>query len=136
MKKNSKSKNFCRFCEKNIESDKVRDHCHLTGKNRGPAHSICNFIETQKQSNFSPIVIHNFINYDCHMFLKKLVDKINDSLEFNFIDKTDQEYISVRYGCIRFRGNYRFLSRSLVSLVKTLIDNSHKNIERFRRKNC
>ena len=63
------------------------------------------------------------------MFLKKLVDKINDSLEFNFIDKTDQEYISVRYGCIRFRGNYRFLSRSLVSLVKTLIDNSHKNIE-------
>ena len=26
-----KNKN-CRFCEKNFESDKVRDHCHLTGK--------------------------------------------------------------------------------------------------------
>ena len=25
---------ICRFCEKNIESDKVRDHCHLTGKYR------------------------------------------------------------------------------------------------------
>ena len=24
--------NICRFCEKNIESDEVRDHCHLTGK--------------------------------------------------------------------------------------------------------
>ena len=24
--------NICQFCEKNIESDKVRDHCHLTGK--------------------------------------------------------------------------------------------------------
>ena len=25
--------NICRFCEKkNIESDKVRDHCHLSGK--------------------------------------------------------------------------------------------------------
>ena len=24
--------NICRFCEKNIESDKVRDHCHLTSK--------------------------------------------------------------------------------------------------------
>ena len=23
--------NICRFCQKN-ESDKVRDHCHLTGK--------------------------------------------------------------------------------------------------------
>ena len=23
--------NICRFCEKNIESDKVRDHCTLTG---------------------------------------------------------------------------------------------------------
>ena len=24
--------NICRFCEKEILSDKVRDHCHLTGK--------------------------------------------------------------------------------------------------------
>ena len=29
---------ICRFCDKNIESDKVGDHCHLTSKNRGPAH--------------------------------------------------------------------------------------------------
>ena len=34
-----RNNNNCRFCEKNIESDKVRDHCHLTGKYRGPAHS-------------------------------------------------------------------------------------------------
>ena len=27
--------NICRFCEKHIVSDKVRDHCHLTGKYRG-----------------------------------------------------------------------------------------------------
>ena len=37
-----RNNNVCRFCEKNIEFDKVRDHCHLTGKNRGPAHSKCN----------------------------------------------------------------------------------------------
>ena len=30
---------ICRFCEKNIENDKVRHHCHLTGKYRGPAHN-------------------------------------------------------------------------------------------------
>ena len=29
-----KNNNICRFCEKNIESDKVSDHCHLTGKYR------------------------------------------------------------------------------------------------------
>ena len=33
---------ICRFCEKNVESDKVRDHCHLTANYRGPAHSKCN----------------------------------------------------------------------------------------------
>ena len=67
--------NICRFCEKNIESDKVRDHCHLTGKYRGPVHSICNNNVTQDQSNFIPFIFHNFSNYDCHMFFKKLVDK-------------------------------------------------------------
>ena len=24
--------NSCRFCEKNLYSEKVRDHCHLGGK--------------------------------------------------------------------------------------------------------
>ena len=33
---------ICRFCEKNIESDKVGDHCHLTGKYTRPAHNIYN----------------------------------------------------------------------------------------------
>ena len=47
---------ICRFCEKNIESDKVRDHCHLTGRYRGVAHSKCNTNVTQKQSNFIPII--------------------------------------------------------------------------------
>ena len=39
--------NICRFCEKEILSDKVRDHCHLSGKFRGPAHNICNINVTQ-----------------------------------------------------------------------------------------
>ena len=66
-----KNNNICRFCEKNIESDKVRDHCHLTGKYRGPAHSNCNINVTQKQSNFIHFIFHNFSNYDCHTFFKK-----------------------------------------------------------------
>ena len=66
---------ICRFCVKIIESDKFRDHCHLTGKNRGPAHSICNIDVTQKQNNFIPLIFQNFRIYDCHIFFQKLVDK-------------------------------------------------------------
>ena len=73
-----KNNNICRFCEKNIESDNLRDHCHLTGRYRVPAHSICYINVTEKQSNFIPFLFHNFINYDCHKFSKKLVDKKND----------------------------------------------------------
>ena len=50
-----RNNNICRFCEKNIESDKVRDHCHLTGKYRGPAHSKCKINVTQEKSNFLPL---------------------------------------------------------------------------------
>ena len=90
-----KNINICQFCEKIIESDKVRDHCHLTGGYRGPAHSKCNINVTQDQSNFTPLVFHNFSNYDCHMFFKKLVDLKNDKVKFHFIPKTNEEYTSV-----------------------------------------
>ena len=69
-----KNNNTFRFCEKEIILDKVRDHCHLTGKYRGPAHTKCKVNVTQEQSIFIPFVFHNFSNYDCHMFFKKLVD--------------------------------------------------------------
>ena len=118
--------NICRVCEKKIESDKVRDHCHLIGKYRGPSHNTCNFNVTRKQSNFIPFIFNIFSNYDFHMFFKNLVDKKNDKVEFKIIPKRNEKYISVTYGCIRFIDSYRFLSSSLDSLVKTLVDNSHK----------
>ena len=77
---------------KKTETDKVRDHCHLTGKYRGPAHSICNINVTQDQSNFLPFIFHNFSNYDCHMFFKKLVKKKNDKVKFDIIPKTKNTY--------------------------------------------
>ena len=92
---NYRKNNIFRFCEKHIESDKVRDHCQLTGKYRGPAHSICNLNVTQDQSNFIPFIFHNFGNFDCHMFFKKLVDKKNDKVKFDIVHKTNEEYISV-----------------------------------------
>ena len=124
-----KNNNICRFCEKNIESDKVRDHCHLTGKYRGPAHSICNIDVTQDQSNFILFIFRNFSNYHCHMFFKMLVDKKNDKVKFDIIPKTNEKYKFVTYGCIRFIDGYRFLSSGLDSLVKTLVDNSQKTLK-------
>ena len=102
------NKNFCRFCEKNMESDKNSDHCHLTDDYRGPAHSNCIFIITQKQSSFILFTFHNFSHYDCHMFFQKLVDKKIHKVKFAIIPKTNEEYISVTYGCIRFIDSYRF----------------------------
>ena len=125
-----KNNNICRFCEKKIINNKARDHCHLTGNYRGPAQSICNINVTQKQSNFIPFIFHNFSNYDCHMFFKKLVDKRNDKLKFDIIPKTNEEYISVTYGCIRFIDSYRFQSSGLDSLVKNLDEDDFKILKK------
>ena len=104
----------------------------MTGKYRGLAHGKCNINVTQKQSNFIPFVFHNFSNYDCHIFFKKLVDKRNEKLKF-IISKTNEEYISVTFGCIRFIDSYRFLSSSLDKIVETLVDNSHKTLKNFKK---
>ena len=112
--------------------DKVRDHCHLTVKYRGPAYDICKINVTQKQSNFKPFIFHNFSNYDCHLFFRRLVDKKNDKVKFDIIPKTNEEYISITYGCITFIDSYRFLSSSSDKLVETLVDNSHKTLQNLK----
>ena len=66
------------------------------------------------------------------MFFKKLVDKKKDKVDFEIIPKTNEEDISVTYGCIRFIDSYRFLSSGLDSLVKTLVDNSNKTLENLK----
>ena len=133
-KQDFENDNICRFCEKYIETDKVRDHCHLTGKYRGPAHSDCKLKVKQKDSNFITIGLHNFSNYDCHMFFKQLVDRKKDNVKFEVIPKTDEKYISVKYGCIKFIDTYRFLSSSLDKLVQTLVDNSHKTLKNLKKR--
>ena len=110
--------NICRCCEKEIISDKVRDHSHLTGNNRGAAHNTCNINVKQKDSNFIPFAFHSFSNYDCHMFFKNLVDLKQYKVEFKIIPESNEEDISVKYGCIRFIDSYRFLSERLDKLVK------------------
>ena len=120
----------CRFCEKDIESDKARDHCHLTCKYRGPAQNKCNINVTQDKSNIILFKFHNFSNFDCHMFFKKLVDRKNDKVRFDIIPKTNEEYISVTYACIRFIDSYKFLSMSLDGLVKNSNEDDFKSLKK------
>ena len=47
--------------------------------------------------------------------------------------KTNEEYISVTYGCIKVIDSYRFQSSSLDSLVKTVVDNSNKTLGNLKR---
>ena len=89
-------------------------------KIRGPAHNVCNINVKQKVSNFIPLAFHNFSNYDCHMFFIRLVDLKKDKVKLKIIPETNEEYIAVKYGCIRIIDSYRFLSESLDKLVKNL----------------
>ena len=61
----------CYICEEELlEKDKVKDHCHYTGKYRGAAHSTCNL--NFKNKKFIPIIFHNLSGYDSHLFIKNI----------------------------------------------------------------
>ena len=112
-------KNFiCSFCEKNTESKKVGDHCQLTGKYRGPAQKNGKINDTQDKSKDIPFISHNLTNYVCHMFSQNLVYKKNDKVKFDIIPETSEEYISVRYGSIRFIDTYK-KSKGKIYLFKS-----------------
>ena len=57
-------------------------------------------------------------------------DKKNDTVKFDIIPKTNEDYIAVTYSCIRFSDSYRFLSSSLYKLVETFVDKSHKSVKK------
>ena len=48
--------------DNNKKYQKVRDHCHCTGKFRGDAHDICNL--RYKTPKKIPVVFHNGSTYD------------------------------------------------------------------------
>ena len=76
---------FCRFCEKIIICNEVRDHSHLEGKYRGPAHQTCNKNDKQNQKIFISKAFHTFRNYYCDKFFKTLIDKKKDEIKLGVI---------------------------------------------------
>ena len=67
---------LCHICNEELGEDRVRDHCHLSGKFRGAAHKICNL--KYKVPKFFPLVFHNLSGYDSHLFIKTLENSEGD----------------------------------------------------------
>ena len=61
---------LCHICNEELGEDRVRDHCHLSGKFWAAAHEICNLKYTVPK--FFPVVFHNLSGYDSHLFIKTL----------------------------------------------------------------
>ena len=64
---------------KSIKYQKVRDHCHYTGKYRGTAHNLCNL--NFNVPNEIPVVFHNGSNYDYHFIIKVLANEFEGQFE-------------------------------------------------------
>ena len=64
--------NICWICGGLIDNrdNKVRDHCHITGKYREPTHWGCNI--NLKVSKKVPVIFHNLRGHDNHLIFKEL----------------------------------------------------------------
>src|SRR2546426_5600179 len=62
----------CYVCKESFtdENYKVRDHCHVTNKFRGPACNRCNL--QMKLTHTIPVIFHNLRGYDSHLLLQEL----------------------------------------------------------------
>ena len=126
---------------------KVRDHDHLTGKYRGPAHSKCNLtLRIDPYRTPIPIFFHNLKNYDSHHLISAIgrteqktttctdnngepimskdregkdTDKPVTVTEggISAIVQNMEKLISFSWGQFRFVDSYAFLSSSLDRLV-------------------
>ena len=52
------------------DNEKVRDHCHVTGKFRGAAHCNCNI--NLQLTRKAPVIFHSSRGYDSHLIFCEL----------------------------------------------------------------
>ena len=103
----------CHVCDDRLKGDSVRDHCHITGKYRGAAHSTCNLkLRLSPKTTTIPVVFHNLRGYDSHL-LMQAISKVEGRV--SCIPNNMEKYISFSLGQLRFIDSAQFL---LVSLGK------------------
>ena len=105
----------CHVCDKPLEGDSVRDHCHITGKYRGAAHTACNLkLRLSPKTTTIPVVFHNLHGYDSHLLIQA-ISKVEGRV--HCIPNNTEKYISFSLGQLRFIDSVQFLLASLDSLV-------------------
>ena len=137
----------CWICNEEFDDtddEKVKDHCHYTGRFRGAAHNSCNL--NYKKPKFIPVVFHYLSGYDSHLFIKNLgftdgtIDCIpnNEEKYISFTKNTVVGSYTNKEGKdkdikhkIRFIDSFKFMSDSLESLVNNLPDDGFNNLERY-----
>ena len=136
----------CWICGEYLGNDRVRDHCHFTGRYRGPAHNSCN-LKYRKPNNIS-VFFHNLSGYDSHLFIKKLAST-NKNENIKCIPNNEEKYISFtktiiigqyknKKGEVKdktfdivFKDSLKFMSSSLGVLVNNLPKDAFKNLLKY-----
>ena len=116
--------NICWSCIKVIENtdDKVRDHCHITGKYRRVAHYSCN-INLKITKNVS-VIFHNLKGYDSYLIFKEL-SKFN--VKISVIPNGLEKYMAFTLNKnLVFIDSMLFMNFSLDKFVKNLSDKDFK----------
>jgi hypothetical protein len=111
----------CSFCNKDLGTDRVRDHDHLTGKYRGASHNKCNFTEGIKRTkNYKvPVCFHNLKGYDSYLIIAAVGKHTN---QISVIPQNYEQFISFSYGHTKFLDSASFLLAGLDTLVKNLYE--------------
>ena len=81
----------CWICKQKLNTDKVRDHCQITGKYRSATHKKCN--SKLQIPRKLPIIFHNLEGHDGHIIFKEL-NNFND-IHIQIIPKTSETYMSI-----------------------------------------
>ena len=128
------SSNTCWICEKRIDNDdeKVRDHCHTTGKIRSATQWSCN-INLQLTKKV-PVIIYNLRRYDSHLAFCEL--KMFD-VKIDVVPNRLQKYMTfILNKNLVFIDIMQLMNSSLKTLVKNLSNDDFKYLtEEFSPKN-
>ena len=121
----------CSICNKIFKEDdeKVRDHCHFTGKYRGAAHVKCNLDYSFRYFKI-PVFFHNLKNYDGHLIIGKaneMNERLNKKRRIEIVPQNSEKFITFSFGSLQFKDSFSFLSSSLDKLIQlNKYDNDRK----------
>ena len=120
----------CFICQEHVSpNDKVRDHCHFTGKYRGAAHFKCNL--AFKHPKTIPVFFHNLEGYDSHLLMQHLGKY--KRMKLSCILTNSEKYISFNLGHLHFLDSLDFMNESLGKLVDNLAAEGDQHFHHIKR---